>query len=236
MKHNEIYERVDPLLTTKWIQGSPYNLSVPLYGSSHPDLGCVAIAVGQIMKYHQWPSCYSWSSMPNQLSSSVITTTTLSDFLNTVAQACNVDFSNNSRATINDANSALTNHFNYKNTTSIINHNMYQVHQELMSGRPVYMRGVNSNLDGHAWVCDGSSYLLQTVTYSLKIISVTDNPLHYYSPCPDYEENEYFSFLQHMNWGWNDGNDGWYTDALGNYPTNLTSSRKDIINIIPNNN
>ena len=43
---------VAPLLTTKWDQGNPYNLSCP----SSSVTGCVATAMAQVMKYWEYPS------------------------------------------------------------------------------------------------------------------------------------------------------------------------------------
>ena len=42
---------VNPLLTTKWDQDSPYNDLCP----SQMPTGCVATAAAQVLKYHQWP-------------------------------------------------------------------------------------------------------------------------------------------------------------------------------------
>ena len=58
---------VAPMLTTKWGQKPPYNYMCPLveptpWGGYLPDeqhclVGCVAVAMGQIMRYHRWPLC-----------------------------------------------------------------------------------------------------------------------------------------------------------------------------------
>ena len=56
---------VAPLLTSTWGQRAPYNFMCPLkkpapWGGYQPEeqhclVGCVAVAMGQIMRYHQWP-------------------------------------------------------------------------------------------------------------------------------------------------------------------------------------
>lgn len=47
---------VAPLLQTKWNQMEPYNAMLGKAGSTpYPYTGCVATAVAQIMKYHNWP-------------------------------------------------------------------------------------------------------------------------------------------------------------------------------------
>lgn len=46
---------VEPLITTKWGQYSPYNLQCPEIDGKHCVTGCVATAMAQIMNYHKWP-------------------------------------------------------------------------------------------------------------------------------------------------------------------------------------
>ena len=47
---------VAPLLQTKWNQMEPYNAMLGKTGSTpYPYTGCVATAVAQIMKFHNWP-------------------------------------------------------------------------------------------------------------------------------------------------------------------------------------
>lgn len=51
-------EGVEPLLTTAWDQGWPYNAMCPEEPNGpggHAWAGCVAIALSQIMNYHKWP-------------------------------------------------------------------------------------------------------------------------------------------------------------------------------------
>jgi len=51
---------VEPLLTTRWDQGEPYNNYCPTYTASNGKTsravtGCVATAMAQVMNYYQWP-------------------------------------------------------------------------------------------------------------------------------------------------------------------------------------
>jgi len=46
---------VGPLLTTSWHQGAPYNNYCPWGDGGRCVVGCVATAAAQIMAYHQWP-------------------------------------------------------------------------------------------------------------------------------------------------------------------------------------
>ena len=61
---------VSPLMTTTWKQGEPYNQEIPSIrfslGTKKPVVGCVALAMAQMMKAHNWPTTgegshsYSW--------------------------------------------------------------------------------------------------------------------------------------------------------------------------------
>ena len=51
---------VEPLMTTTWDQGAPYNDMCPTYSDQNGGeircvTGCVATAFAQVMNYHQWP-------------------------------------------------------------------------------------------------------------------------------------------------------------------------------------
>ncbi len=52
-------ESIAPMITTKWRQGSKngnaYNYQCPTINNSYCLTGCVATAMAQLMKYHEWP-------------------------------------------------------------------------------------------------------------------------------------------------------------------------------------
>lgn len=52
----EDFEPISPLLTTTWSQADPYNQKCPPKKSEIKAVtGCVATAMAQVMKYHNWP-------------------------------------------------------------------------------------------------------------------------------------------------------------------------------------
>ncbi len=53
----ETFEKADVpvMLTTSWSQSSPYNSMTPSFRGRNCYAGCVATALAQIMKYHEWP-------------------------------------------------------------------------------------------------------------------------------------------------------------------------------------
>ncbi len=53
---------IEPMITTQWYQDAPYWNKIPLYDGDDPQkhgknclAGCVATAMAQIMKFHEWP-------------------------------------------------------------------------------------------------------------------------------------------------------------------------------------
>lgn len=55
MKARPQREPIAPMLTTLWSQGNPYNKYCPKSGDQLCVTGCVATAMAQAMKYHNWP-------------------------------------------------------------------------------------------------------------------------------------------------------------------------------------
>lgn len=48
-------EPIEPLCQTRWNQSTPYNNLCPMLNGSRSVTGCVATAMAQVMKYHNWP-------------------------------------------------------------------------------------------------------------------------------------------------------------------------------------
>ncbi len=133
---------VGPLLQTTWDQPAPYNALCP--GGSVT--GCVATAMAQVMKYHNWPAqgtgfhsynapnygtlsanfgatTYNWGAMPNNI-------TGANSAVATLMYHCGVGvdmqyspqvsgawvIQANSPGTTNNAEFALKNYFNYSST------------------------------------------------------------------------------------------------------------------------
>lgn len=188
-----------PLLTTHWNQNYPYNSSDP----NGDALGCVIIAIGQIMKYHEYPedSTFLWDIMPNDTSNSA-----LSDFLYMLKRKVN-------GGELIDAERALKSfgfNVDYKW------HNKEYVKNSIKEMNPVYMRGADKTTGkGHAWVCDGYKLKTPMLLYELYLVNFENSrPVSidkFYSETimenPSFTQEYY-----HMNWGWGGKNDGYYLD------------------------
>lgn len=200
---------VDPLVTTKWAQGSPYNNLCP----SNSVTGCVATAMAQVMKYHDAPSIgigshsypwnsqtvsanfcnsyYDWENMTNTYSNS--STEAQRQAVATLMYHCGVSVemkysqsesgSNNRRASF-----ALQTFFNYNaeyHQKTEFNESEWiaMIKADLDNRNPVIYGGEGS-LGGHSFVCDG------------------------------YDDSGKF----HFNFGWGGGSDGFYTLSGNSFP------------------
>ena len=91
-KSDQEITSVDPLIKTKWGQGQYFNDSIPEFNGSKMSVGCVAVAIAQIMKFYNYPptgsgnnfydspffnyrvkadfgnTVYHWVSMPDEIS------------------------------------------------------------------------------------------------------------------------------------------------------------------------
>ena len=223
---------VSPLLTDKWHQGCRYNSLCPTGQGpcGHFRVGCVAMAMGQIMHYWGYPATgfgshsyddgnisadfgsttYDWESMPDSLTENSSEAEIRA--VATLLYHCGVAVDMNYNATGSGAESsavpnALVRYFSYSQ----------RLHREKRAGhsneewllmlkdcldlrQPIYYAG-NGNQGAHAFVCDG------------------------------YDGND----LLHFNWGWGTA-DGYF--ALGNLNplgNEYNASNTAIFDIYPQN-
>lgn len=153
-----------PLISTNWGQGTGYNNSAPNYGCTQTSngrtwTGCVATAMAQIMRFHEHPSTYNWSIMPNN-SGSNETSRLIRDAGDSVGMDWGCDGSGSQTS---DSANALKNTFGYS-SANYMDFSISTTKSELGAGFPVILRGgervtkwliFNVYDNGHAWVCDG---------------------------------------------------------------------------------
>lgn len=221
---------VSPLLNTNWHQGCYYNASCPSDPAgpcNHVWAGCVATAMGQVMKYYQFPTSgngshsyfdsnygyqyanfgsasYNYNAMPNSISSG---NSSIANFLYQIAVSVDMQFDpSGSGAFSSDARDAMVNYFDYSSAASLEHRNDYStsdwvnmIMDELDNDRPVLYYGYGTG--GHAFVCDG------------------------------YQGSNYF----HFNWGWGGSADGYfYLSNLNPSGYTFTNNQEAIISLYPN--
>ena len=203
---------VGPLLTTTWDQGEWYNYYCPVATGGpggHAWVGCVATAMGQIMKYHNFPdhgvlshsyvhptygnqsvsfkdSTLQWESMGTSAYASNYQS--ISSLLYQIGVSVEMDYGiSGSGAETESIPWAFIYYFNYDPiTTELVQKADFDnaawkelLKAELFASRPLCYGG-NTEESGHQWVCDGWR-------------SGDD--------------------MFHMNWGWSGNSDGWF--AMG---------------------
>src|SRR5690606_29682752 len=181
---------VGPLLQTEWHQGYGFNDHVPLTGCANTGngiapVGSVATAMGQIMKYYEYPNNYNWGNMGNYYGSN-----DAAQLMVDIGTAVNMDYGCGGSGTETKATvaSAFKNTFGYSSAT-YSDFNQQTVIQQLNANRPVILRGGEASgwwifvtyKYGHAWVCDGYQ---RSMVYS-----------------QDCSASWEYLYL-HMNWGW----------------------------------
>ena len=155
----DISSKKGPFVYANWGQGAPYNSDV----SGGLPLGCVTVAVGQLMRYYERPAYFGWSDMPYRGGSSA----TLSAFLAQLRRELKVTAGGSS--TNDDAIRVLN---SYKYNCKLAAHNASAVYSALDDNRPVYTSGTDKSRDkGHAWVIDGSNAVTTYTEYKLYVLN-----------------------------------------------------------------
>ena len=202
---------VAPLLTDKWNQGCLYNSLCPTMSGPcvHAEVGCVAVAMGQIMRYWGYPTTgwgthsytnagltlsadfgnttYDWEHMPDSLTEN--SSEAEIEAVATLLYHCGVSLEmrygpNGSLANTGDVINALRRYFNYTR----------QIHKEK-----------KSDYSDEEW----SSLLMNSLDLSRPVQYVGYGSGGHSFVCDGYDSNGLF----HFNWGWGTAN-GYF--ALGN--------------------
>lgn len=199
-------KNLSPLLSTTWDQGCYYNGMAPAHTSGPCGrcyAGCVATAMAQVMKYHNYPpsgigshsygtmgygllsanfanTTYHWDSMPNAINDSNFH---IAQLLFHCGVSVEMSYApDGSGAFTADAREAYVNYFNYAPYATYSERGAVGdtewgqiLMYELDCSRPILYHGYGTD-GGHAFVCDGY-----------------DGPTHF-----------------HFNWGWSGYGNGYY--------------------------
>ncbi len=221
---------VGALIKTTWSQCTGYNNYAPsdgsaVCGNNRVPIGCVATAMGQVMKYHNYPAqgvgshsysspygtksanfgttTYAWGSMPNTYGNNAV-----SKLLYHCAVSVNMIFGpSGSGAYTSYVAPALKNYFGYDTSAKYVSKSSYTnsawrslMRGQIDAGQPVVYRGSGSG--GHAFNVDG--YKTSNNTF-------------------------------HLNWGWSGSYNGYYLlEDLTPGGYSFNSGQGAIIDIRPN--
>jgi len=219
--------KIGEFITTKWGQRAPYNY----YAPNGCPAGCVAVALGQIMKFHKYPNDsnepkFNWNIMPNSIGGIFyIGADNIATLLRDIGHNVNTRYTPTaSYASSSDARNALVNNYGYSNSATLDNYDYKRVKKDIANKRmPIYMDGAakckhflpwwlswlrifiddKKYIDVHAWVCDG----YENITKKL-----------YSKKCDKYV----FAITEflHMNWGAKGEYNGWFSSHIVDYEPN----------------
>ena len=227
---------VNPLLTTVWDQGWPYNYYAPActsyWTNNHCYAGCVATAMSQVMKFWNWPetgvgehsystssyggtlsvnfgaATYDWSIMPNQVSSANAGGMAVALLMYHCGVAVDMDYApDGSGAQTGDVPAAVIEHFRYGACT-------------YMDSREQYTKT--------AW----EDKLIAELDRGIPMVyagSDTDGG-HAFN-CDGYNAQRYF----HFNWGWSGSYNSTYyqIDALNTGNGSFNMYQRAIFEMVP---
>ena len=175
------YSVGDSLILTRWGQSSPYNYYTPsVNGCDHALVGCVAVAMGQVMNYWKYPvlvwsqrSQFNWCDMAESLDSHSPRFTEERDavafLLSICADSVDMDYGcNSSGAYMSNARDALVNKFYFSQDAELRRKLFYSdqawidmLKNNIDNGYPIIYAANRYesffNWPGHAFVCDGYS-------------------------------------------------------------------------------
>lgn len=240
---------VNALISTTWSQAPYYNIKCPSDASlsslgGHPSTGCVATAMGQIMKYWEYPrrgignksynsnkygtlsanfasTYYNWSSMPLKLSSS--TSTTQNESVATLMYHCGVAVEMNYNSDGKGSSSANTLDWGGGRASAETALKTYFGYSSTVKGKQ------RSSMSASSWI------------YMLKTELDNQRPMLYRGAssqgghafiCDGYDSSDKF----HFNWGWSGQANGYFTlTALNPDQYNFSSDQCAVIGIQPQN-
>lgn len=211
LRHAAKRPSIEPLITTTWGQGAPYNKYCPEINGEKCPTGCVATAMAQIINYHKWPQSQTASIdayitessginmpalEPTSFNWSNMTEDDIARLMLYCGQSAKMDYSLSGSGARQPCE-ALKTIFGYSKKAQnwLIKlfeaENLEQtVYDELSGNRPVFYTGYSDSKDsGHAFIVDG-----------------------------------YKDGMFHINWGWNGESDGYFL---------ITGLTEDVMPFLP---
>ncbi|MBO6026302.1 MAG: thiol protease/hemagglutinin PrtT [Bacteroidales bacterium] len=227
---------VDPLLTTTWDQGWPYNYYAPActsyWTNNHCYAGCVACSMSQVMKFWNWPetgvgehsyststyggtlsanfgaTTYNWAIMPNSLGSQAnVAAQAVALLMYHCGIAVDMDFQpGGSGAHTEDVAPALIDYFRYGACAN-------------MKSRDSYTRT--------SW----EDMLIESFDRGIPVVYAgSDSEGGHAFNCDGYNNQRYF----HFNWGWSGSYNNYYQiDALNTGNGTFNEYQRVVFNIMP---
>ena len=198
-----VEENYGPLLSTCWWQKGVFNRELKnIYGENvNSPMGCVPVAIGQIINYYQYPDkireeYIDWdliSQVSGREIYSTPATNAASRLLYIIGLGLGIDYPNESGASYDDAVGEFRK-LGYTFATKK-GYNATIVKKQISQGNPVYMRGQNDD-GGHAWVADGFMKIKTEYRVYDENGNLVENTV-----LNDYNYDNIYDYI-HLNLGW----------------------------------
>lgn len=236
---------VEPLLTTKWGQKKPFNQYCPTKTNTSGEeencpVGCVALAIGQIMKYHNYPEHgKGYKSYTPLLSTKEIS----ADFENTyykwdLMKDTYTSIGSKKFYTDEEADAVATLLFH----TGVSVGTMYS-----LSGSSAFAYGniPRDMIEDFRYAPDSIRYLSRSDYDKEKWVDLIFNeltmgrPIFYAGNSPEYGGHAFVidgydsSGRFHINWGWKGTDNGYYDIDLTEGENNYCDNQSMVIGIAP---
>lgn len=202
------------MIESLWEQNNGYNMSYPIIqfidGVDHVYAGCVAVAMGQIMRYYQWPKKYDWSKMPHTYA-----TKTTSDFLYELAELSNATYSEEGTGITAEAAKNTYQTLGYSTSGINIANSILSVDGEIVKGCPVNIFAIskpdsNGQTFAHSFIACGDFSLLSRD--ALALYTVTSPGVFRRVDQWSISYSTYSAV--YINWGYGGKDDGYFSNSL----------------------
>lgn len=204
-------QAIAPMVATKWSQGAPFYYQCPTIDSSYCVSGCVATAMAQVMKYHEWPKekceqipsysssdavgtlaalpgvVFDWANMKDTYSYSIASTDVSAQAVAQLIRYCGQSVAmkyktSSSSAETSSVVGALKTYFNYD----------VGVHKEPRK---------NYNID------EWNNLIYRELSEKRPVVfSGKSSGGGHAFICDGYDADDYF----HINWGWSGNHDAYF--------------------------
>lgn len=248
--HKVAYKK--PMITIHWDQNSPYNKNLEnRYNIENFDIGCVPIAVVQILSYWKNPlyvkgELVNWENLTRY---NIVTETfpglceDAANLMEEIYDGCESTHDNiGGISSINKARNYFITIGFYADEVQPFSSNA--VYNSIEESRPVFIKGEGSDDTKHAWNIDGLYKEAKTIR---KEIQAYDARKKKWKTVVSKDYTIYNTMFHH-NWGRGKKYDGWLTSGCFDYmqtiiniptrssvPTSLEYNIGIITNIYPNN-
>jgi hypothetical protein len=226
---------VPPLLTTTWNQDWPYNSMCPTdpWGpGGHVYAGCVAVAMAQIMKYHNWPSQglgsygYTWQSYPYSGANFGTTTYNWANMPNSISSV-NADVS----TIIYHAGVATRSMWGSSSTGVVVTSNDNPMLTGFINYFKMAFSTIKYVLKSDYTDTDWHNLIQAELIANRPVYYRGDGSLSHAWVCDGVDAGNYY----HFNWGWGGSYNGYF--ALSNINpggNNLSNNQHALVGIKPN--